>query len=75
MTFAQMLKPLGYATAHAGKWQLTGKVPTLVRECGFDEYCMWAYKHNLPPGVRHTGGWEGKQGGKTSRYWHPSIVK
>jgi len=75
LTFAQVLKPRGYATAHAGKWQLTGKVPTLVKECGFDEYCMWAYKHNLPAGVKHTGGWEGKRGGKTSRYWHPSIVR
>ncbi|TKJ35954.1 MAG: arylsulfatase [Planctomycetes bacterium B3_Pla] len=75
LTFAQVLKPLNYATAHSGKWQLTGKVPTLIRECGFDEYCMWAYKHNLPPGVKHTGGWEGKRGGKTSRFWHPSIVK
>jgi arylsulfatase A-like enzyme len=75
VTFAQVLKPLGYATAHSGKWQLTGNVPTLINECGFDEYCMWAYKHNLPPGVTHTGGWEGKKGGKPSRYWHPSIVK
>jgi len=75
VTFAQVLKPKGYATAMSGKWQLTGKVPTLVHECGFDEYCMWAYKHNLPEGVEHTGGWEGAKGGKTSRYWHPSIVK
>ncbi|UCD52861.1 MAG: sulfatase-like hydrolase/transferase [Phycisphaerales bacterium] len=57
VTFAQVLKPLGYATAQAETWQLTGEVPTLVRECGFDEYCMWAYKHNLPPRVTHTGGW------------------
>jgi arylsulfatase A len=75
LTFAQVLKKRGYATVHAGKWQLTGQIPTLVNECGFDEYCMWAYKHNLPPGVKHTGGWEGKRGGKASRYWHPSIVK
>ncbi len=75
VTFAQVLKPQGYVTAHSGKWQLTGKIPTLINECGFDEYCMWAYKHNLPEGVRHTGGWEGKKGGKASRYWHPSIVK
>jgi len=75
LTFAQVLKPLGYATAHSGKWQLTGEIPTLINECGFDEYCMWAYKHNLPPGVEHTGVWEGKAGSKTSRYWHPSIVK
>jgi arylsulfatase A len=75
LTFAQVLKKKGYATAHSGKWQLTGKVPTLINECGFDEYCMWAYKHNLPPGIKHTGGWEGRKGGKASRYWHPSIVK
>jgi len=74
-TFAQVLSEHGYATALAGKWQLTGKVPTLVHECGFDEYLMWAYRHNLPPGVKHTGGWEGRVGGKTSRYWHPSLLR
>ena len=74
VTFAHMLKKRGYATAQSGKWQLSGKVPTLVYEAGFDEYCMWAYKHNLPEGVEHAGGWEGAAGGKTSRYWHPSIV-
>ena len=72
VTFAQVLKPRGYATALAGKWQLSGKIPTLVHECGFDEYMIWAYTHNLPEGVKHTGGYEG--GTRTSRYWHPSIV-
>ena len=75
VTVAQVLKARGYATALAGKWQLSGKVPGLVHETGFDEYCMWAYRHNLPPGIEHTGGWEGKRGKKTSRYWHPSIMK
>jgi arylsulfatase A len=75
LTFGQVLKDAGYATAQSGKWQLTGKIPKLVVECGFDEYCMWAYKHNLPDGVEHAGGWEGKKGAKTSRYWHPSIVQ
>lgn len=74
VTFAQVLKPRGYATGLAGKWQLTGKVPTLVFETGFDEYLMWAYRHNLPEGVEHTGGWEGN-GKKTSRYWHPSLLR
>jgi arylsulfatase A len=75
LTFGKVLKSAGYATAMAGKWQLTGKIPNLVVECGFDEYCMWAYKHNLPEGVKHQGGWEGAVGRKTSRYWHPSIVR
>jgi arylsulfatase A len=74
-TFAHMLKQAGYTTAHAGKWQLPGKLPDLVYEAGFDEYCMWAYRHNLPEDVKHTGGWENKQKTKTSRYWHPSILK
>lgn len=73
LTFGKVLKQAGYATALSGKWQLSGKVPTLVYENGFDEYCMWAYAHNLPEGVKHTGGIEG--GTKTSRYWHPSILK
>jgi len=72
VTFAHVLKRAGYATAHAGKWQLTGAVPTLVHECGFDTYCMWAYKHNLPRGVKHTGGREND--GKPSRYWHPCTI-
>jgi arylsulfatase A len=75
LTFGKVLKSAGYSTAMSGKWQLTGKIPDLVVECGFDEYCMWAYKNNLPQGVEHQGGWEGKVGVKTSRYWHPSIVK
>lgn len=75
LTFGKVLQAAGYATAQAGKWQLTGEHPDLVVENGFDEYCMWAYRHNLPAGVEHTGGWEGRAGQKTSRYWHPSIVR
>ena len=48
LTFGKIFQQAGYVTAHAGKWQLSGKHPNLIRECGFDEYCMWAYKHNLP---------------------------
>ena len=75
LTFGKIFQQAGYATAQAGKWQLSGKHPTLIRECGFDEYCMWAYKHNLPEGVEHDGAWEGKPGSKTCRYWHPSVVQ
>jgi arylsulfatase A len=73
-THADLMKSAGYATAMAGKWQLSGELPTLVRDAGFDEYRMWAYDHNLPPGVTHPAH-EGKQGSNTSRYWQPSIVE
>ncbi len=73
VTFANLLKKAGYASALAGKWQLSGKLPGLIRECDFDEYCMWAYAHNLPEGVKHTGGLENDK--KPSRYWHPCIVR
>ncbi len=73
VTFADVLKARGYKTALAGKWQLPGQLPTLIHDNGFDEYCMWAYSSNLPPGVEHTGRYEVP--GKTARFWHPSIVK
>ena len=73
--FANLLKKAGYATALSGKWQLSGRQPNLIRECDFDEYCMWAYLADLPVGVKHTGGWEGTDQTKPSRYWNPCIVK
>ncbi|MDM8005766.1 MAG: sulfatase-like hydrolase/transferase [Phycisphaerae bacterium] len=75
-TIGDLMKSARYATALVGKWQLPGKLPTLIHDCGFDEYRMWAYKENLPEGVEHTGGWEGgKVGGKPERYWNPCIVE
>lgn len=73
LTIGKVFQEAGYATAQCGKWQLSGEHPDLIFETGFDEYCMWAYKHNLPPGATHDGLYEG--GTKTARYWHPSIVK
>jgi arylsulfatase A len=75
LIFSDLLKTRGYATALSGKWQLTGKVPTLVCDCGFDEYRMWAYTPNLPAGVTHTGAFEDQAGSKTSRYWNPCIME
>jgi arylsulfatase A len=75
LTFADVLKSKGYATGLAGKWQLSGEHPTLIHDCGFDTYRMWAYEHNLPAGVKHTGRYEGAGGGRTARYWHPCIVE
>ena len=73
-TFADVLKTRGYATALAGKWQLPGEGDNLVTGCGFDEYLMWAYKENLPPGTNYTSGWQNEKRQVTSRYWHPSLV-
>lgn len=71
-THADLMKSRGYVTAQAGKWQLSGKLPTLVRDTGFDEYLMWAYDHNLPEGVKHPGK---EKGEKASRFWHPSLIR
>lgn len=75
LTFGKLFQKAGYATAQCGKWQLSGQHPKLIVENGFDEYCMWAYTHNLPQGVKHDGLHENKRGTKTARYWHPSIVQ
>lgn len=75
VTFADLAKEVGYVTAMAGKWQLPGAGESLVRDCGFDQYLIWAYKSNLPPGVVHAGEWENEKKGKTSRYWHPSLLR
>jgi arylsulfatase A len=75
ITFADVLKQRGYATALAGKWQLTGQLPTLVRDCGFDEYLVWAWKHKLPPGAVHDGAWEGDRNRRPARYWHPGLFR
>lgn len=75
-THADLLKSRGYVTALAGKWQLSGEGETLVRDAGFDEYLMWAYDKNLPPGVTHPmhEGKDGK-GGNASRYWQPCLIE
>ncbi len=41
ITFANVLKKVGYKTCVAGKWQL-GKLGEQVRAFGFDSYCLWA---------------------------------
>jgi len=61
VTFGEVLKKAGYATAVAGKWQLQGKPEgsgSLAEDCGFDRYCLWNYP-----------------GGTKDRYWKPSIIQ
>lgn len=73
LTFAQPLKAAGYATAIAGKWQLSGSHPTAVRETGFDEFCLWANRELFSPEDRARALAAGID--FRSRYWRPSICR
>jgi arylsulfatase A len=73
VTFGQLLKAAGYATAVAGKWQLSGEPPTLIRECGFDEYCMWGFGGYFTKEDRAAASQAGID--FRSRYWHPSVIR
>jgi arylsulfatase A len=72
-TFGQILKAAGYATAIAGKWQLSGVYPEVIRECGFDESCMWGYEGYYTKEEQEKVSAAGI--GFASRYWHPSIIQ
>lgn len=58
VTFANLLKPAGYATAITGKWQL-GRERELPKKFGFDEYCLWQHLRRPPryanPGLEING--------------------
>lgn len=58
VTFANLLKPAGYATCIAGKWQL-GQDPELPKKYGFDEHCLWQHTRRPPryanPGLEING--------------------
>jgi arylsulfatase A len=73
LTFAQLLQPAGYATALAGKWQLSGSHPTLIRETGFDEFCVWGYREYYSAEDRALALAAGID--FRSRYWHPSVCR
>lgn len=49
MTIAEMLKPLGYATAAVGKWHLGHLPDFLPLEHGFDEYFGLPYSNDMWP--------------------------
>ncbi len=48
-TIAEMLKPLGYATAIYGKWHLGDRPQFLPRQHGFDEYFGVPYSNDMWP--------------------------
>ncbi|MCP5115109.1 MAG: sulfatase-like hydrolase/transferase, partial [bacterium] len=62
ITFARLLKKVGYKTAVAGKWQINDFriQPNVLREHGFDEWCMWT-------------GYESQNRPSAERYWNPYI--
>ncbi len=49
VTIAQMLKPLGYATACFGKWHLGHETKFLPTHHGFDEYFGLPYSNDMWP--------------------------
>lgn len=71
LTFGQVMKQAGYATALAGKWQLSGSYPNVVREAGFDEFCIWGYREHYSEEDREKAQSAGIN--FRSRYWRPSI--
>ncbi len=71
-TFADALKSQGYATALAGKWQLSGTLPGLILDCGFDRYRVWAFDRYVSEEIRERDDWQ--RPGR-ARYWHPRILE
>ena len=49
LTIAEMLKPLGYATACIGKWHLGHRKPFLPTRHGFDVYFGIPYSNDMRP--------------------------
>ncbi len=49
-TIAEVVKPLGYATAVFGKWHLGHREPFLPTQHGFDEYQGIPYSNDMWPG-------------------------
>lgn len=69
-SFATIVKPAGYATAIAGKWQINDfrVEPQALRKHGFDDWCVWTgYETQNPPSANRY--WDAyihtKEGSKT----------
>ncbi|MHC4323880.1 MAG: sulfatase-like hydrolase/transferase [Planctomycetota bacterium] len=62
MTFANIMKTSGYATAAVGKWQINDFriTPDAMKKHGFDDWCMWT-------------GYESGNPASAKRYWDAYI--
>lgn len=67
VTFAQLLKKSGYATAFAGKWHLGGwdQSPPVITRAGFDEYISFDSPKLLEDSKR----------GRGNRFWGGTIIQ
>ena len=76
ISFANLAKKQGCATALAGKWQLDGPTRNTIPACGFDDYLIWRIgfeegyggRQEIRPGVF-------QEDGPGSRYFHPSLER
>lgn len=74
--FARIMKTAGYTTAIAGKWQINDfrVQPNVLREHGFDEWCMWTgfESGNKPSGARYWNAYvqttDGKRETRTNEF-------
>jgi len=75
ITFANVLRSAGYATAIAGKWMLQDENTNLTRQLdtlGFEEYAIWPIQPCfLPPNHEYPG----SLAEKFTRYWDPVLIK
>ena len=62
VSFGNVMKSAGYATAAAGKWQINDFriTPDAMVKHGFDDYCMWT-------------GFESGVEASAERYWDPYV--
>lgn len=72
ITFATMLRDVGYRTTIAGKWQLVTPMGEKIDKAGFDTHKMWriGFREGFSARQMSASG-EGNPG---SRYFHPSIT-
>lgn len=73
LTFADILRSAGYATALAGKWQIPQPLERRVVNAGFATYRIWAWPRNSLPIDGGRAALRGARG--RSRFWQPVAIQ